>query len=366
MDRVLGIICANYDTPKLGILTSERSSAALPFAGRFRLIDFALSNMAYSKIGTIGLITPYKYRSIIDHVGAGKEWGLDKKNGGLFVSPGSLFGISEKTKRFLLRDIRKNNILLKRSSSNYVVLSSANAAYNIDYNEMLSYHKETKADITFLVNTAKRDHINMRGIVMDNGYVTDISDNASAGDTVFLDSFILSTELLSNFCTWYKAVDFMDIIDIIKDNLGKFKVAAFKHNGYSAGIFTTSDYFLKSLDLLNPKYFDELFHGKHSIITKVGSTAPSKYFKDSNVSNSLIPSGCEIFGNVDNSILFRDVHVAKGAIIKNSILMQSCKIMENAVIENCIIDRGNIISANTKIAGTSEGPFVIGKNEKKV
>ena len=174
MDKVIGIITANYDTPELETLTKDRTIASLPYCGRYRLIDFPLSNMVNSGIETVGLILPYKYRSIIDHIGIGKEWSLDKKNGGLFILPGSAFGVTSSSKRFLLRDFGRNSVYLRRSPSPYVIVTSANIVCNIDYSKLYNAHLESGADITVVQTTARHDNTYLSTVISENGRVKDI------------------------------------------------------------------------------------------------------------------------------------------------------------------------------------------------
>ncbi len=358
MDRVIGLIAANFATDEMGELTDERTIASLPYGGRYRLVDFPLSNMVNSGITTVGIITPYKYRSIIDHVGAGKAWGLDRKNGGLFVLPGSVFGISSSGSRFLLRDIRRNVVYLMRSPAPYVLVTSANTVSNMDYSELLKRHLETGADITLVYNVADSDDTHRTGIKTDGDRVTEVIHGVSAGDKAFLDCFIISRSLLLKIVEWYSAIDYLDLFEVLEDDFDKMDVRAYMYEGYAKSIFTVQDYFKGSMDLLNMNVYDEIFSKDATIMTKVQDSVPTKYVKSAVVKNSLIPAGCVIAGSVENSILFRGVTVGKGAIVKNSIIMQSCVLGDGACIENAIIDRSNVIRAGTVIKGSAEEAFI--------
>ena len=361
MDRVIGLIAANFATEEMGELTDERTIASLPFGGRYRLIDFPLSNMVNSGISTVGVITPYKYRSIIDHIGAGKAWGLDRKNGGLFVLPGSVFGISTSGSRFLLRDVRRNLVFLMRSPAPYVLVTAANVLCNMDYSELLRQHLNTGADITLLYNVADGDDKNRTGIKTDGDRVAEVTHGVAAGDKAFLDCFIISRSLLLKIVEWYSAIDYLDLFEILEDDFDKMDVRAYMYEGYARNIFTVQEYFRRSMDLLNTKVYDELF-GKAPIMTKVQDSVPTKYMRGASVKNSLIPAGCVIEGTVEDSILFRGVTVGKGAVVKNSIIMQSCVLGDGACIENAIIDRSNVIRAGTVIKGSTEEAFIKEKN----
>lgn len=363
MDRVIGLITANYDTPELGELTNDRTVASLPFGSRYRLIDFPLSNMVNSGITTVGVITPYKYRSIIDHMGSGSPWSLDRKNGGLFVLPGSVFGITSPGSRFLLRDIRRNLVFLMRSPSPYVLITSANTVYNMNYRELVRKHIDSGADITLAYTSAPEDDPNVMGVKTENGRVLGVTRGVKAGQEAFIDTFIISHELLLKILEWYSAIDYLDFFEVLADDYDKMDVRLFEFKGYARSIFTTQNYYKRSMDLLNTDITDELFSMARPIMTKVQDTAPAKYTVSAKVKNSLVPAGCMISGTVESSILFRGVRVAKGAVIKNSIIMQACTIEENAVIENAIIDRSNIITAGTVIKGAAGATFIKEKNE---
>ena len=362
MDRVIGLITANYVTDEMGELTEERTIASLPYGGRYRLIDFPLSNMVNSHITTVGLVTPYKYRSIIDHVGAGKEWSLDRKNGGLFVLPGSVFGISSSGSRFLLRDLRRNLVYLMRSPAPYVLITSSNTVCNMDYRKFLSEHLKSGADITLAYNIAGEANSHITGIRTDGDRVTGMNHGVEAGDNAFLDCFIISRSLLLKVMEWYSAIDYLDVFEVLEDDFDKMDVRTYKFEGYARSIFTVEDYFKYSMELLNMEVSDELFPEDRPIRTKVEDSVPTKYIKGASVRNSLIPSGCTIAGTVENSILFRGVTVAPGAVVRNSIIMQSCVLGEGACVENAIIDKSNVIGAGTVIKGTADAMFIKEKN----
>ena len=363
MDRVIGLITANYDTPDLGELTNDRTVASLPYGSRYRLIDFPLSNMANSGITTVGVITPYKYRSIIDHLEAGSPWSLDRKNGGLFILPGSVFGITSPGSRFLLRDISRNLIFLMRSPSPYVLITSANTVYNMDYRELIRTHVRSGADITLAYTEAVEDDKDVTGLKAENGRVLGVTQGVKAGQEAFIDTFIIGREMLLKILEWYSAIDYLDFFEVLADDYDKMDVRTFRFDGYARSIFTTKSYYDRSMDLLNPEVADELFSKTRPIMTKVQDTAPAKYTVSAKVKNSLIPAGCVISGTVENSILFRGVRVGKGVTIKNSIIMQACTIEDNAVIENAIIDRSNVITAGTVIKGAEGSTFIKEKNE---
>ncbi|MBQ4381618.1 MAG: glucose-1-phosphate adenylyltransferase subunit GlgD [Oscillospiraceae bacterium] len=363
MDRAIGIITTNYDTPELRELINGRTAASVPFAGRYRMIDFALSNMVNAGITSVGLITPYKYRSLLDHVGAGSEWSLDRKSGGLFVLPGSVFGISSPGSRFLLRDLRRNLVFLTRAAARYVVLTTANVVANMDFADLINVHEKSGADITMACVDATRDEKNLSNVHVENGKVTGTSKGVKAGELAFADTFVVTYELLMKLLEWYGAIDYLDFFEVISGDYDKMDVRTYKFEGYLRTIYAAENYFRNSMNLLNPAVADELFRKDRPIMTKITDAPPAKYAAGSKVTNSLIPAGCHIEGTVEDSVLFRGVTVCKGAVVKNSIIMQSCTIGENAVVENAIIDRSNKIAPGTVLKGSPDAILIKEKNE---
>ena len=364
MERVIGIISANYETHDLGCLTQERTIASLPYGGRYRLIDFPLSNMVNSGISTVGLITPYKYRSVIDHIGAGKEWFLDRKNGGLFILPGSMFGVTSSEARFMLRDLKHNLVYLKRSIADYVILTASDVVYNMDYREILEQHIRSGADITMLYHEAVSDAPHDLGLELDGDRVTAFIHGVKKGENIFRNCFVISRELLMHIINWYSVQDFLDIFEAIEPDLGKMDLRVYRFGGYIRTIDNIRDYYVHSMDLLQDEVRNELFSQANPIMTKVQDSVPSKYLNGCCVRNSLIPAGCVIRGTVENSILFRDVEIGEGAVVRNSILLQHCTVEAGACVENAILDRNNVIKAGTVIKGSPDHVLVMDKKSR--
>lgn len=358
MDRVIGLITANYETSQLGVLTGDRTIASLPYGGRYRLVDFPLSNMVNAGIRTVGVITPYKYRSIIDHLGAGKDWSLDRIHGGLFVLPGSVFGVASTNSRFLLRDIERNLVYLMRSPTPYILVASANTVYNMDYTALIESHVRSGADLTMVYQKAWQDSDYLTGLKLDGGRVVGVSKGVKAGENAFLDCFVISRDLLLKIIDWYSAINYLDLFEVLAGDYDKMDVELYEFKGYAGTIWDVDSYYRHSMDLLQPRVYDELFRGDGLIQTKVQDEVPTEYMKGARVANSLIPNGCMIYGTVENSVLFRGVRVEAGAVVRNSIIMQSCIIEKGACVENTILDRNNIIPAGSILKGVPGAPFI--------
>ena len=358
MEKVIGLVTCNYSAKESGPLSASRPVASMPFLGRYRLVDFALSNLVNSGIRTVGMVMPYNYRSLIDHVGSGKDWGLDRKNGGLFVLPGSAFGTSRTGARFLLRDLVHNKVFFTRSTADAVILTSANFVYNIDLDEVYAAHKESGADVTVVTRSSCGTFDDAVRFDVENGRVKGVHNGVKFGECMFLDCFVISRKLLLDMFEWYAPTDYLDIFEAMAGDFGRINVQTFEFTGYVAPIFTKRDYYKSNMAMLDMDVQDDLFPEERSIKTKAHDTPPAKNEVGSRVTNSRVSSGCRIYGNVSDSILGRDVIVEPGATVRSAIIMQGCVIKTGARVENAIVDRNNVVSAGTELRGTPEDVLV--------
>lgn len=358
MERVLGLITANYSTKYPTVLSEIRPVPSMPFLGRYRVIDFALSNMVNCGIRTVGVIMPYNYRSLIDHIGSGRDWDLNRKKGGLFILPGSAFGTSRTGNRFLLRDLEHNKVYLERSNSDVVIVSSASFVYNADYSKLVGAHRESGADITVLTKQAVEEDVDITGLKVDGSRVKGVKHGVEFGDTAFLDCFVIGREFLLELLSWYEQNDYLDLFEAMAADYGRVNVQTYDFSGYSAAIFNKDIYYKANMDQLDPKVAKELFLPERPIRTKAHDNAPAKFETGSHVSNSRISGSCRIYGTVTNSILGRNVIVESGATVNNAIVMQSCVIKSGARVEYAIVDRNNVVPAGTELRGTPQALFI--------
>ena len=364
MDKIIGMISANYSTAALGGLTSIRTVASLPFGGCCRMIDFALSSMVHSGITTIGVITPYRHRSLLDHLGTRKSWPLDRKVGGLFLLPGSIYGIRGRGNRFSLQDFAQNKSYLMRSTAEYIAVSSSNIIHNLDYKPVLEYMEDTKADLVMIYQKTERDYPDLQEVIIDDdARITGIEHGTRAGCNTFMDNFIIRKELLLNLIEWYADSEYVDILEIVRSALNRINVRGFAYNGYAGGVSSFADYLRCNQDLLMEPIRRDLFSNERPILTKVHDNPPTRYFENAKVSNSFVNMGCMIHGTIENSVLFRGVQVEEGAVIRNSIIMSHCHIGKDTFLENAILDKYYILKDHVKISGTPENPFV---GEKRI
>ncbi len=360
--KAIGYITANYTSNDQSVLLADRPLAALPFMGRYRLIDFPLSNMMNAGIKTVGVVMPGNYRSIIDHVGSGKDWSLDRKKGGLFMVPGNAYGTTKRGMRFLLRDIISNKILFERSDLPYVVMCGSNIIFNIDVNTILEAHENSGAKITMVYEKAPRAIADVTKLTIgEAGRVKAVSSGVQYGEDTFLDFCVINRETLLDIIDNYAAADYLDLFEAIQGDFGHIDVCSYEYKGMSIGIFSEKSYYERSMDLLNPTECDRLFVPERPIMTKAHDVPPAHYATGSHACNSFISAGCTIHGTVRNSILSRGVIVESGASVTNSIINQSCIIKAGARVENAILDKNNVVPNNTELRGTPESILVLGK-----
>lgn len=361
MYSIDSLVFTNCEFEGLSRLAGDRTVAALPFWGKYRMIDFPLSNLAWNEITTIGIITPYKYRSIIDHVGSGKPWGLDRKIGGLHILPGTVWGYSSANSRFILKDIENNKIFLDRSSADYILVTAANTVSAIDYSDLVRHHHDSKADMTIVYKIAEANNEYMSEVRMSKDKVTSMHHGVKKGQPMFLDCFVINRRTLYNLLKYYKAINFMDLFDILGSEFNKMDVRAYEYEDYSYSIFTEKQYFDANMDLLCEDVYAKLMLDSRTILTKQHDHMPTKFVKGCSVKRSIVQDGSLIEGSVENSIISSNVIIERGAKVTNSIIFQGCVIEAGAKVDHAIIDRRNVVSKKVSIKGTKGNPFVMGK-----
>ena len=366
MKTMVGLVSANYNRNTFDGLTEDRPVASLPFGGRYRLVDFPLSNMVNSGIVTVGLLTPYLYRSLMDHVGVGKEWALSRKVGGMFILPGSIYGLKSMNSKFLLRDLIQNRPFLERADSDVIVVSGVDKLVNIDYREVAKAHEASGADITLIYKEGlvPDDPAELYLEMTDNGRVTAIRDTPDAHQRCFIGSFLINSDLLLSFTKWYEALGYMDAMDIFAENLDKMVVYGYRYRGFVGVVNDLASYMETNRRLLDDTVRNELFRRDRPITTKVQDSPPTKYLGASSVRHSLIASGCIIEGSVEDSIIFRGVNIKKGAVVKNCVIMQNSVIGENARLENVVCDKYVNVKNGVQTSGSPEKPIAVGKRRE--
>ena len=362
--RAVGIIFSNVHDNSVPELSRIRTLGSIPFGGRYRLIDFPLSNMVNSGIDTVGIITKSNYQSLMDHVGSGKDWDLARKDGGLIILPPYGDENSSKLYNSRLEALKGITSFLFRADEDYVVMTDCDAICRVNYNDVIEKHIMNKADITLVytkmdsVEKATLFNIEPDGRITAAYYKENVENENS---NVFTNIFVMKLSLLQNIV--------MDSIthnkthftkDVISPNLESMRIMGYEHKGFYAGITSLQAYYDSSLKMLDANVRHEIF-GDRSVFTKIRDSAPARYGNSAIVKNSLIADGCDIQGEVENSIIFRNVKVGRGAVIKNSIVMQNTVLGENCSL-NCIIADKNVTITDRKVLSGSENhPFYLGK-----
>lgn len=364
-NSAVGVIFSNIHDENIPELSRHRTMASIPFGGRYRLIDFALSNMVNSGIDTVGIVTKYNYQSLIDHLGSGKDWDLARKDGGIILLP----PYSDETDApytSRLEALKGITGFLNHRNEEYVVISDCDAIAHIDLAAVLRYHEEKKADITMIYHeeTEKVDSSYFITIDPDNtGRVRSLKinppDNGKAN--LYINVMIMPRQFLLNTIADALTRGLTSFgKDILTKHVDTLKIYGYKFNGYYAGVNSLQKYYKHSMELLDKNVRNELF-GARDIYTKVRDSAPSKYNQTAIVKNSLISDGCLIDGTVENCILFRGVKVGKGSVIKNSIVMQDTVIGEHVELNCVITDKNVVIRDRRHLSGCEELPYFIAK-----
>lgn len=367
MTNVLGILFANSHDELLPELSANRTMSSIPFGGRFRLIDFQLSGMVNSGMSTVGIITKSNYQSLLDHVGSGRQWDLARSDGGLTILPpyGRVdSGLYTGKLEALMGAIG----FIQKTPCEYVVISDCNIVNNADYSKLTEAHISSGADITCVVSTGDYTQEETADSVTfetdENARITSTIINcARAGrHTLSLNAYILKKKLLIDLVN--------DLIprgkynfdrDVLQALCGKLNIMAYEYSGYYSRIYSLGSYYSASMELLNPENLGKLILKKKPVYTKVRDDAPSKYGLSSSVKNSLVADGCIIDGIVENSILFRGVKIAKGAVVKDSILMQDTVVGKSTQVSNIITDKEVVIGDELCLSSAKGSPLYIAK-----
>ena len=368
MKDTLGLIFAYQNDELMKSLTQKRALSSIPFGGRYRVVDFALSNLVNSGVTKVGIITRNNYQSLMDHLGNGKEWDLSRKNGGMYILPPFAQNSGYRGKMEALRNAEN---FIRKSTEEYVILSSADVIFDMTYDDALRFHKEKGADITLIYKRGvvkQYDGGAGSGCIIEtdeNERVTDVAVNPVIGSEVVkrgLEQIIIGRSLLEsliNECTSHNMYSLHR--DVLQRHLNDLKIYGYEYDGYCAKIDSIASYYAANMDLLDGDIRAALFYKEDQIFTKIRDEAPTLYTPTAEVTNSLVADGCIIEGTVENSIIFRGVHVRKGAVVKNSIIMQDCEIQEKSELQYAITDKDVVIRENRKLFGYNLYPMVLAK-----
>lgn len=363
MINAMGLILADNRRVSLGALSEPRALSAVPFAGRFRIIDFVLSNLVNSGVKRVGVVALSRYKSLMDHLGTGSWWDLDRMTQGLYLLPPYINPVTRSAER---SDLTSVIDYLNAGKQDYVFISDSNFVMNTRLNKLLDAHMESGADITLMYN---RDGVEFGppsiSIVMDENnrireaYVdlkeTDIE--ATAIGVMVIAKDLLLTLLEDARSRGITEFNFLGLVSLFE----QLDVRGFEYKGLIFRINSIATYFQASMTLFDDDVRRQLFSTKTPIYTKVKNLAPCVVEPGSRVKNVLASDGCVIQGDVENCILFRGALVGKGAKIRNSVIFQDVQISSDVSLDHVIIDKDSVVKMGVRLVGHPGFPTVIGK-----
>ncbi|MBE6925002.1 MAG: glucose-1-phosphate adenylyltransferase subunit GlgD [Ruminococcaceae bacterium] len=367
--NVMGIIFANDAT--MGDLTSKRTMASLPFGGRYRQIDFHLSNMACAGIRHIGIISRHNYQSLMNHVGDAEEWGLELGEGGLeFLTPYAM-STTDRYRGKLENLYSAMDFLEYGSDDEYVVMADSAILSSMDLNDVLAAHVESGKDITVVTKSGIANGEKQLDLALKldaKGEILDMAvDYAAPADYLAsMDTFVLSKSFLKHQIKELVARDrFHMDRDLVMGlwQKGFATVNVYQFGGIALFNESVEEYFVNSLALTNPLVRGDLFHFHHPVFTKVRDRVPSYYGENCEIENCIVADGCMLDGQAKNSVLFRQVTICEGAEVENCVIMNDTVVGENCLLEYVILDKNVTVRPGSKLIGTPQTPIIIKRGE---
>ena len=367
--NALGIVFSNIRDKNVAEITKNRIMSSVPFGGRYRLIDFVLSNMTNSGITKVGVITRHNYQNLMDHLGTGKAWDLARKRGGIQVLQPYVDDLEE----LVHMDNRLNTLkgimyYLDKADEEYVILSDCDIIHNISYADILKEHKNNDADVTMVYKKHDKDATwnAKRPIFMldEEGHVKKIkrSNSTKKGDALYIGTMVMRKDFLKNHLLVANNKGYKTLLEYWSDNASHIKIDGYEFKEYYAYIDSLESYLASNLDLLDLKVREELFRKPYRpIYTSVNDSPATTYGEDAVVENSIIADGCIINGTVKNSVIFRGVKIDKDAEINNCVIMQDSIIGVNATLSHIVTDKNVFIGDNRTLCGHDTHPFFIEK-----
>lgn len=369
MNDTFAIVYAGHGNALLGDLIAHRCVSALPLGGRYRTIDVLLSNLSQSGIRDVGVVMQRNFQSLVEHIGSGDAWDLNKKSGGVALLTPFDQGLGTDLYRGFGDALFAKKYYLERQRAKYCLLLASDMVYRYDYTEMLERQLETGADISLLCSRSvvveQGEPTYMVNLDVDgDGWVKSASfeQGVSEGGCYNLGACIIEKELLVKLLEDACAEGRYDFVsDILDPALQEYKVVAVEHKGYAGRLTTVKSYFKMSQDLLDPKVRDDLFYAHGPVYTRIMDAPPVHYVHGCEVENSVFGNSCTIGGRVVNSVLFRGVTVEAGADIENCVIMQDSHIGSNVRLRNAIIDKNVTVEDGARVIGTPDTQVVVRK-----
>lgn len=368
--RAVGIILAGGNNRKMRELTAKRAAAAMPIAGSYRAIDFSLSNMTNSSIQKVAVLTQYNARSLHEHLNSSKWWNFGRKQGGLYVFTPVITADNGYWYRGTADAIYQNLSFLKKCHEPYVIISSGDAVYKMDYNKVLEYHIDKKADITVVYKemAASADVSRFGTIKMnESSRIIEFEEKpmVAHSHTISTGIYVMRRRQLIDYIERSAEEERFDFVsDILVRYLSLKRIFGYKMEGYWNNISTAESFYQTNMDFLKQEVRDYFFKELPRVYSKVGDLPPVKYNPGAIVKNSMIGSGSIINGTVENSVLFKKTFVGNNCVIKNSVILNDVYLGDNTYIENCIVESRDTIRANTRYIGENGVKVVVEKNTR--
>ena len=370
--RAIGIILAGGNNNRMRELSDKRAIAAMPVAGSYRSIDFALSNMANSHVQKVAVLTQYNARSLNEHLSSSKWWDFGRKQGGLFVFTPTITKNNSLWYQGTADAIYQNIDFLKKSHEPYAIIASGDCVYKMDYNKVLEYHIAKRADITVVCTTCRdQKEVERFGVLRmnDDGRIVEFEEKpiVSSYNTISTGIYVVRRRLLIELIERAAQEGRHDFVNDIHDPLQKpeNEFMVIKTEDYWSNISDAEAYYRTNMAFLQPEIRNYFFRQEPGIKTKIDDLPPAKYNPGAEVKNSLVASGCIINGTVENSVLFKSVYVGNNCVIRNSVILNDVYIGDNTVIENCIVKSRDTIRANSSYKGEDgKVRIVVEKNER--
>lgn len=353
-------------------LTQKRASSAMPVAGSYRSIDFALSSMSNSHIQKVAVLTQYNSRSLNEHLSSSKWWDFGRKQGGLYVLTPAVTADNSNWYRGTADAIYQNIHFLKNSHEPYVIIASGDGVYKMDFGNLLEYHINKKADITVVCRDMEEDiNVERFGTIKMNEEcrIEEFEEKPlmAKTNTVSCGIYVIRRRQLIEMLE--KCAE-EDRYDFVRDILIRYKdikkIYGYKIHDYWRNIASVDDYFSTNMDFLKPEVRDYFFNQYPDVYSKVDDLPPAKYNVGAQVKNSLISSGCIVNGVVEDSVVFKKSYIGNNCYIKNSIILNDVYIGDNTHIENCIVESRDTIRANSCYKGENEIKIVIERDNRYV
>ncbi|MBO7364276.1 MAG: glucose-1-phosphate adenylyltransferase subunit GlgD [Lachnospiraceae bacterium] len=371
--KAIGIILAGGNNKRMKELTARRAIAAMPMCGTYRAIDFALTNMANSNVQRVAVLTQYNTKSLDEHLSSSKWWDFGRKQGGLFVYHPTITPENANWYRGTLDAMYQNMHFLKESHEPYVIIASGDGVYKLDYNVVLDYHIQNRADITMVTTTLQdwEDSSRFGQVITDeDGRVRGFEEKPMEEATREVNCviYIIRRRLLMELL---EASNQEDRYDFIRDVIIRFKdvrrIYSYHLDSYWSNISSAKSYFKTNMDFLNRDIRNFFFKADDALMTKMNDFPPAKYNPGCHVRNSLVSSGSIINGTVENSVVFKKSFIGSNCVIKNSIILNDVYIGDNTYIENCIVESHNTIYANSSYVGDPEDvSIIVEKNSRYI